>query len=118
MVFAMSTGTDQKQVRRYRVVFSSVWNGTSTELEAMLRSLEILRARRLAQPILGDVPRFVVVDDGLPLREDVVTGGGLAVIRQCRPQHLKGYADIMVDVPSDQILRAMGVPAIPGWEAY
>jgi hypothetical protein len=117
MVLAMRTGTDPNQVR-YRMAFSSVWNGTSAELEAMLRSLEILRARRLAQPILGDVPRFVVVDDGLPLCEDVVTGGGLAVIRQCRPQHLKGCADIMVDVPSDQILRAMGMPAFPGWEAY
>ena len=110
----MSTGTDQG---RYRVVFSSVWNGTSTELEAMLRSLEILRARRLAQPILGDVPRFVVVDDGLPLCEDVITGEGLVVIRQCRPQYLKGTADIVADLPGDQILRAMGVPAFPRCEA-
>jgi hypothetical protein len=114
MVFAMSTGTDQNRVRRYRVAFSSVWNGTSTQLEAMLRSLEILRAKRLAQPILGDVPRFVVVDDGLPLWEDVVTDGGLAIIRQCRPQHLKGCADIRVDVPSDPILPAMGAPAFSG----
>ena len=83
----------------YRISLESVWEGGSVELEGTLRALRLLRAKRSAELELERAARFAVVDTSLPLEEDIVEDGGLVLIREDRPPHLR----LCVDFVSDRV---------------
>ena len=81
----------------YRISLQEVWDGASEELEATLRALQILRAKRCAEFDLGETPHFLVADSSLPLLEDILDDDGMVLVRQDRPEHLRQCVDFWGD---------------------